>query len=63
MGVIAALVNPEMLTEDITTPATVSDNAHNWGESAPKGGRAVMQRILKEGTKVPLFLGQRQATR
>ena len=29
-----------------------------WGESAPKGGRAVFGRILKDGAKVPLFLGQ-----
>jgi hypothetical protein len=47
-----------MLTEDNTATVIQSDNAHNWGDAAPKGGRAVLQRILKEGTKVPLFLGQ-----
>lgn len=30
----------------------------HWGTSAPKGGRAVLNRILKDGAKVPLFLGQ-----
>lgn len=29
-----------------------------WGENAPKGGRAVLGRILKDGARVPLFLGQ-----
>src|SRR5271166_3801822 len=33
--------------------ATVS-----WGEDAPKGGKAVLGRILRDGAKVPLFLGQ-----
>lgn len=40
------------------TPTIGSDPYHSWGSAAPKGGRAVLQRILKEGTKVPLFLGQ-----
>jgi hypothetical protein len=30
----------------------------NWGEDAPRGGRAVMNRVLKDGAKVPLFFGQ-----
>ena len=29
-----------------------------WGDSAPKGGRTILGRILKDGAKVPLFLGQ-----
>lgn len=29
-----------------------------WGASAPRGGKAVLGRVLKEGTRVPLFLGQ-----
>jgi len=29
-----------------------------WGDSAPKGGRAVLNRMLRDGSKVPLFLGQ-----
>ena len=30
----------------------------NWSNEAPRGGRAVLNRMLREGTKVPLFLGQ-----
>lgn len=30
----------------------------NWGSLAPRGGRTVLARILKDGSKVPLFLGQ-----
>jgi hypothetical protein len=30
----------------------------NWGTGAPKGGRTVLNRILKDGATVPLFLGQ-----
>lgn len=29
-----------------------------WGKKAPRGGKTVLNRVLKEGTKVPLFLGQ-----
>ena len=29
-----------------------------WGPHAPRGGRAVLGRVLREGTRVPLFLGQ-----
>jgi len=29
-----------------------------WGDDAPKGGRAVLNRVLRDGAKVPLFLGQ-----
>jgi hypothetical protein len=29
-----------------------------WGAGAPRGGRVVLNRILKDGAKVPLFLGQ-----
>jgi histidine kinase/DNA gyrase B/HSP90-like ATPase len=29
-----------------------------WGEGAPRGGKTVLGRILKDGAKVPLFLGQ-----
>jgi len=30
----------------------------NWGEGAPRGGKVVMNRVLKDGAKVPLFFGQ-----
>lgn len=29
-----------------------------WGDEAPKGGRTVLNRMIKEGANVPLFLGQ-----
>src|SRR6266851_4231025 len=29
-----------------------------WGPDAPRGARAVFARIIKEGSNVPLFLGQ-----
>ena len=29
-----------------------------WGAHAPRGGKSVLSRVLKEGTRVPLFLGQ-----
>ncbi|SEL79041.1 Histidine kinase-, DNA gyrase B-, and HSP90-like ATPase [Sphingomonas palmae] len=47
-----------MLEDDVNIVARSDDAAHDWGADAPKGGRTVLQRILKEGTKVPLFLGQ-----
>ena len=34
------------------------DLGTGWGASAPRGGRIVLSRILKDGAKVPLFLGQ-----
>lgn len=37
---------------------TLHDSVTAWGENAPRGGRAVLGRILKEGATVPLFLGQ-----
>ena len=30
----------------------------HWGTGAPRGGRTVLNRILRDGAKVPLFLGQ-----
>jgi len=47
-----------MLEDDPNIVPRSDDAAHDWGADAPKGGRTVLQRILKEGTKVPLFLGQ-----
>lgn len=36
----------------------VDISAINWGTDAPRGGKAVMNRILKENATVPLFFGQ-----
>jgi hypothetical protein len=29
-----------------------------WGEDAPRGGKVVLNRIIKEKATVPLFFGQ-----
>lgn len=34
------------------------DFSPQWGNAAPKGGKAVVNRALKDGARVPLFLGQ-----
>ncbi|WP_130731590.1 hypothetical protein [Komagataeibacter xylinus] len=39
---------------DIQTTADVA----TWEDGAPRGGRAVMNRVLKDGAKVPMFFGQ-----
>ncbi|NVK58186.1 MAG: ATP-binding protein [Alteromonadaceae bacterium] len=46
---------------DQTKHIDVEDDFHfepQWGDHAPRGGKSVLNRVLKEGTKVPLFLGQ-----
>src|SRR5882724_9955336 len=40
------------------TPSVQESSLTSWGENAPRGGRAVLARILKDGATVPLFLGQ-----
>jgi hypothetical protein len=35
-----------------------ADQAPDWGVNAPRGGKTVVTRALKDGAKVPLFLGQ-----
>ncbi len=49
-----------MSTEDQVVSEVIDDQefSPDWGESAPKGGRTVLNRVLKDGAKVPLFLGQ-----
>jgi len=43
----------------ITSDSIAMDNASpNWGPDAPRGGKIVMGRILKEKATVPLFLAQ-----
>jgi hypothetical protein len=44
-------------TEESANPPEVESTV-SWGDSAPKGGKAVLSRILRDGAKVPLFLGQ-----
>jgi hypothetical protein len=35
-----------------------ADISPQWGASAPRGGKTVVNRVLKDGARVPLFLGQ-----
>jgi len=44
---------PEQEVYDPTDATTL-----DWGEDAPRGGKAVMNRILKDTGTVPLFFGQ-----
>lgn len=46
-----------MLTNEADTQETV-DLSPNWGGNAPRGGMAVMNRILKDKATVPLFFAQ-----
>src|SRR5215471_5347378 len=49
--------NP-MLTNEIDIQEAVDASTPNWGGNAPRGGMAVMNRILKEKATVPLFFAQ-----
>ena len=42
------------IQSNVREPESVLD----WAKDAPKGGRAVMNRVLKEGATVPLFFAQ-----
>jgi hypothetical protein len=43
---------------DAAPDSTPGDFSPQWGLSAPKGGKTVVTRALKDGARVPLFLGQ-----
>jgi hypothetical protein len=45
------------VTDESGTDASISEPL-NWGDDAPRGGKAVMNRVLKDGATVPLFFGQ-----
>jgi len=47
-----------MATIEQDLPEQTEGNTLNWGPDTPKGGKAVMNRILKENATVPLFFGQ-----
>jgi hypothetical protein len=47
----------EALIDDTTTEAPAAEGL-NWSTDAPRGGRTVMNRVLKDGAKVPLFFAQ-----
>lgn len=44
------MTTPQLFEADLQNPS--------WGEDAPKGGKAVLNRIIKEKATVPLFFGQ-----
>ncbi len=46
-----------MQTTDTTTVET-TESSINWSPDAPRGGRTVLNRILKENAAVPLFFAQ-----
>ena len=47
-----------MASTNQDTPDQPDVSILNWGPEAPRGGKAVMGRILKENATVPLFFGQ-----
>jgi histidine kinase/DNA gyrase B/HSP90-like ATPase len=47
-----------MATPDQSANDQTEVSSLDWGPAAPRGGRAVMGRILKENATVPLFFGQ-----
>jgi hypothetical protein len=47
-----------MLANDEVAQETADNTTPNWGEDAPRGGKAVMNRVLKEKATVPLFFAQ-----
>src|SRR6266446_10971899 len=51
-------LNVESTNAEELTLLPEAESAVSWGDSAPKGGKAVLGRILRDGAKVPLFLGQ-----
>jgi hypothetical protein len=50
--------NETTLTEPGGDHVQENEFTPQWGDHAPRGGRTVLQRILKDGASVPLFLGQ-----
>src|ERR1035441_10640013 len=47
-----------MLDQANQQPQDVDPQGPTWGEDAPRGGKAVLNRIIKEKATVPLFFGQ-----
>lgn len=44
--------------EPIETDIQAAADVATWGDGAPRGGKVVMSRVLKDGAKVPMFFGQ-----
>jgi hypothetical protein len=49
---------PDFVNDDTIESTNPDTGILNWGPGTPRGGKAVMNRILKDGAKVPLFFGQ-----
>lgn len=47
-----------LATDTVPSPDSGDPNILNWAPDAPRGGKAVMNRILKEKATVPLFFAQ-----
>lgn len=43
---------------NLATTSETSDTVLGWSTDAPRGGKAVMNRVLKDGASVPLFFAQ-----
>ena len=43
---------------NIENTREIPESVLNWSADAPKGGKAVMNRVLKDGAAVPLFFAQ-----
>ena len=46
------------VTDALDDAAADQEFTPQWGVGAPRGARTVIGRVLKDGAKVPLFLGQ-----
>jgi hypothetical protein len=51
-------ITPDLVFDDTSEGANTEGATLDWGPGTPRGGKAVMNRILKDGAKVPLFFGQ-----
>jgi hypothetical protein len=50
--------NQNGTSSDAVAMTAELESLAQWGSGSPRGGRAVLNRILKDGAKVPLFVGQ-----
>jgi len=47
-----------VVADDQPAAGAVPEFALSWGDNAPRGAKAVLNRAIKEGASVPVFLGQ-----
>src|SRR5687768_11668678 len=58
MPTVASQTMEKPMNDQPLADSADSSAVTNWGEAAPRGGKAVLNRILKEGATVPLFFAQ-----